>query len=138
MDVFEEWIEKTYPAAKAALRVDGGFKPLLSKTAVKKYLSAIREVLGEEDEALTFASVYTELGRNKRLGNVLMDDSKPTEADWEVRRYEVLCKLVPEGKEEWEGSELWIEGEEAEASPSEEHARLIAWAWSPVGERRLK
>lgn len=134
IEVFEKWLESTYPAAKEELR-EGGFKPLLSKGYVEKHLSTIKSTLSNTTETVRFAETYTSLGRNKRLGNVLLDDSKPEGPDWEVKRYEALCKLVPEGKQ-WSPEDLW-EGGEKKAGLSGKHLEVVAWAWSPVQERSL-
>lgn len=134
LSIFKTWLDETYPAAKASLRAGGGFKPLLSKGCVEKFSKAAGSKL--DSDALAFASLYTELPKNRRLGNVLVDDSKPGEADWEVRRYEALAKLVPEGDEDgkkWDKDRLW----DGEGGLSKEHLTLVAWAWSPVGERGL-
>lgn len=135
MEIFREWLDVTYPAERSALRA-GGFKPLLSKKTVEKYLPNIQASKKISAEAKQFAQLYCSLGKGKRLGNVLVDDSKPTEPDWERRRYEVLDKLVPKGKEKedgWKMSELWTE----EKDVTEGHLELIAWAWSPVKEGKL-
>jgi len=131
--VFKEWIEVTYPAAKQKLRGDGGFKPLLSKEVVTKYLPLIKKKLSKED--VTFATIYIELGKGKRLGNILVDEEAENGDDWETERCKVLDKLVSVGKEErtsWTNEELW-DGKE----PTVEHLNLIAWAWSPVPGRTL-
>ena len=136
MDVFRNWLDVTYPAEKDALRA-GGFKPLLSKKAVEKYLSQIEKSSTITADAKHFARVYAELPKGKKLGNVLVDNSKPMEHDWEARRYSALNSLVPKGKEEGEGewklSELWNDDRELSAS----HLELVAWAWSPVKESKL-
>ena len=136
MDVFKNWLEVTYLAEKDVLRA-GGFKPLLSKKAVEKYLVQIEKNTSISADAKQFARVYAELSKGKKLGNVLVDNSKPMEHDWEARRYSVLDSLVPKGKEEGEGewklSELWNDDRELSAS----HLELVAWAWSPVKESRL-
>jgi hypothetical protein len=135
--IFKTWLDETYPASKAALRVGGGFKPLLSKTVVTKIMPALEANKAKiGSDALEFATLYTSLPKNRRLGNVLLDDEKPGEADWEVKRYEALASLVPEGKEEsksWDKAELW----DGEGGLSTEHLKLAAWAWSPVGDRGL-
>jgi len=131
--VFKEWIDVEYPATKGKLRGDGGFKPLLSKEVVTKYLPLIKKKLSKEDAR--FATFYVELGKGKRLGNILVDETTEDGDDWETGRYKVLGKLVPVGKEEksgWTDEELW-DGKE----PSVEHLKLIAWAWSPVPGRTL-
>lgn len=136
MEFFREWRDVTYPAAKAGLRKDG-FKPLLSKAVVEEHLLRIEEASGVEIDAKQFARVYVALGKGKRLGNVLVDDSKPTEADWERRRYDALDLLVSEGKESgesaWEKGELW----EKDGELTERHLKMLAWAWSPVKESKL-
>ncbi|KAI7481527.1 hypothetical protein KC351_g6327 [Hortaea werneckii] len=164
MTIFRHWLDDTYPAAKAALRAGGGFKPLLSKSLVEKFLPRIiassssssssssglhgdpdnDELAADADaDAKAFAKRYIALPKGKRLGNVLLDDSDPTGWDWEGRRYRALCALVPEGKEKAEGwgeGELWEDvedGGEGEKVVSDRHLRLIAWAWSPVAERKL-
>ncbi|EME42775.1 hypothetical protein DOTSEDRAFT_176065 [Dothistroma septosporum NZE10] len=136
MDIFQHWLDVTYPAEKDSLRASG-FKPLLSKKTVERYLPQIERSEAVDEEAKTFAKLYVGLGGRKRLGNVLVDDSKPKEADWEKRRYTLLDELVGEGKEEgqdqWKLSELWEDDREVAAG----HLRLIAWAWSPVPEKKL-
>lgn len=135
--IFKTWLDETYPASKAALRVGGGFKPLLSKTVVAKIMPALEANKAKiGSDALEFATLYTSLPKNRRLGNVLLDDEKPGEADWEVKRYEALASIVPEDKEDsksWEKAELW----DGEGGLSTEHLKLVAWAWSPVGDRGL-
>jgi hypothetical protein len=131
--LFKEWIDVTYPAAKSELRGDGGFKPLLSKDVVSKYLPLIQTKLRKEEAR--FANFYVGLEKGKRLGNILVDEKKEDGGDWESERYKVLDKLVPEGKEEkagWTEDEIW-DGKE----PTVEHLRVIAWAWSPVPVRTL-
>ena len=129
--VFEEWLETTYPTAKDGLR-EGGFKPMLSKGYVEKHLPALQS---RNSEGVQFAETYTSLGRNKRLGNVLLDDGKPEGPDWEVKRYEALCKLVPEGME-WKPVDLWESGDK-KAGLTKKHLDVVAWAWSPIQERSL-
>ncbi|KAI7553207.1 hypothetical protein KC331_g1380, partial [Hortaea werneckii] len=121
MAIFRHWLDETYPAAKSALRA-GGFKPLLSKPLVEKYLPLILSSASSsssspssgaagagapnddddndnDNDAKVFAQRYINLAKGKRLGNVLLDDGDPTGLDWEGRRYRALCELVPEGKE---------------------------------------
>lgn len=132
--IFKEWIDTTYPAMKVEMRGDGGFKPLLSKEVVKKFRSQIEEEVEEGDRR--FVDIYLGLGKNKRLGNVLLDDKEPGGKDWEVERYEALDALVEEGKENkdgWEYDELWTK----EKEPTAQHLKLIAWAWSPIPGRTL-
>jgi hypothetical protein len=131
--VFKEWIDVTYPAAKEKLRGDGGFKPLLSKDVVSKYLPSIRKKLSKDDAR--FAEFYVGLEKGKRLGNILIDEATEDGGDWESERYMALDNLVPEGKEgksDWADEELW-DGKEATV----EHLRLVSWAWSPVPGRTL-
>lgn len=165
MTIFRHWLDETYPAAKSALRAGGGFKPLLSKPLVEKFLLRILSASpssssssgsgapDDEDakDAKAFAQRYVNLAKGKRLGNVLLDDGDPTGWDWEGRRYRALCELVPEGKEKeggWGEGELWedADGDEGvggggekkgKKKVSDRHLRLIAWAWSPVAERKL-
>jgi hypothetical protein len=156
MDVFKEWLDVTYPAEKDSLRA-GGFKPLLSKKTVQRYLSDIEANKSVEAQAKSFAKMYAELPRGKKLGNVLVDDSKPAEPDCESlsstmlccisvdffdslgerARYQSLYKLVPKGKEDdadaWKLSELWTD----DRNVSAQHLQLIAWGWSPVAESKL-
>lgn len=136
MELFRHWLDVKYPAERDALRA-GGFKPLLSKRAIQRYLPKIEESKSIDSEAKRFAKVYAELPKGKKLGNVLVDDSKPTEPDWEKKRYEVLNELVPKDKEggddTWKLSELWTD----DRTVSEQHLGLIAWAWSPVPESKI-
>ncbi|RMX70833.1 hypothetical protein D0869_16250, partial [Hortaea werneckii] len=95
ISIFRHWLDETYPAAKSALRA-GGFKPLLSKALVEKYLplilssSSSSSGLKDDDDAKAFAQRYINLAKGKRLGNVLLDDADPTGWDWEGRRYRAL------------------------------------------------
>ncbi|KAK3112963.1 hypothetical protein LTR53_010197 [Teratosphaeriaceae sp. CCFEE 6253] len=137
MAVFREWLDVTYPAQRDALRA-AGFKPLLSKKCVEAFLPAIEANEGVSGKAKAFARIYAALPKAKRLGNVLVDDTKPWEPDWEKTRYEALDALVRAGQEEegeagWEGRELWTE----ERGVTAQHLGLIAWAWSPVKESKL-
>lgn len=135
--IFKTWLDETYPAAKAALRVGGGFKPLVSKSFVTKILPTLEDNKSKiGSDALEFATLYASLPKNRRLGNVLINDEKPGEADWEVKRYEALASLVPENKEEakgWDKAALW----DGDSGLTPEHMKLVAWAWSPVGDRGL-
>jgi len=136
MSVYRTWLDETYPAARAALRVNGGFKPLLSKKLLQRYLPRIEGSADVSEDAREFARTYTILPKGRRLGNVLVDEEKSAEADWERARYEALDGLVPGGKEKengWKLSELWTEDREVSAR----HLELIAWAWSPVAEGKL-
>lgn len=136
MAVFREWLDVTYPAAKAGLRA-GGFKPLLSKSCVENFLGRIEANAEVGTDAKEFARVYVGLAKGRRLGNVLVDEAKPGEWDWEARRYAALDGLVAEGKEAgekaWGLSELWNDDREA----ADSHLEMIAWAWSPVAESKL-
>ncbi|KAK4569685.1 hypothetical protein LTR86_003450 [Recurvomyces mirabilis] len=138
MEIFRVWLEETYPASKAVLRGAGGFKPLLSKKVVERHLSRIEESESVGEQAKSFARMYVGLPKGKKLGNVLVDDGKPTEADWDRKRYDVLCGIVAKGKDEggeekWKVSELWTD----HGQVSEGHLEMIAWAWSPVKEAKL-
>ena len=44
MEVFKNWLDVTYPAEREGLRA-GGFKPLLSKKVMERYLEKIEHVL---------------------------------------------------------------------------------------------
>ena len=136
MDVFKNWLDVTYPAERDSLRA-GGFKPLLSKKCVERYLARIEKSGAVSKDSKAFAKVYATLPKGKKLGNVLVDDSKPVEHDWERKRYQSLNELVPGGKEDggdvWKLSELWTDDREV----AEPHLELIAWAWSPAGESKL-
>ena len=128
MEVFREWLDK-YPEAKDNLRANQGFKPVLKKEAVEKWLPRIREELSEDDRR--FAEVYCNLKKGARLANQLVEQGKPAGHDWECERYLALDRLVPEGKETeggWESQQLWTTNKQ----PTAEHLRLIAWAWTPA------
>jgi hypothetical protein len=134
MAVFNEWLKSTYPSAKKSLRA-AGFKPALSKDIVSAYAPRCRNVSSSKDD-LRFLDMYVSLPKNKRLANVLLDDKEPGEKDWEQERYDVLCELVSEGKEDvkkWTPDELWDE----EKQPTDMHLKWIAWGWSPVPGRTL-
>ncbi|KAH9827832.1 hypothetical protein Tdes44962_MAKER02766 [Teratosphaeria destructans] len=140
MEVFREWLDVTYPTLKDGLRA-GGFKPVVSKKVVEQYLPRIEGSEDVSEGAKQFARVYVELPRGKKLGNVLVDASRPEEPDWEARRYVELASLVPEGKEDaggWEDGELWVDGGGVdEKVPTRVHLEMIAWAWSPWKEHQL-
>ncbi|KAM3415436.1 hypothetical protein BST61_g8958 [Cercospora zeina] len=138
MDVFRKWLDVTYPEAQVSLRA-GGFKPLLPKNVVERHLSRLQDSSTVSEKAKQFANVYCQLPKGKKLGNVLVDDSKPMEPDWERTRYTELDRLLPfgaakeDGPEAWKLSGLWNE----DGTLSDEHLHLIAWAWSPVSDKRL-
>lgn len=184
MSIFRTWLDTTYPTLQTSLRAQG-FKPLLSKSVVNIYLSQIQAASTSSSPPPNnknnknnnnsktqsdnnnntnhinskFAEIYTNLPKGKKLGNVLVDESQPGEADWEIRRYQALDRIVPEGMEMEEAKEgeegadekekgkkkgekekgrswkelLWDE----EGKVSEWHLSMIAWAWSPVSERKL-
>lgn len=174
MSIFRTWLDTTYPTLQTSLRAQG-FKPLLSKSVVNIYLSQIQAASpppnnnsnnsNNNNNSKTpsdnhnnnknkhmnskFAEIYTNLPKGKKLGNVLVDESQPGEADWEIRRYQALDRIVPEGMEVEEEKEKEEEEEEAkrrswkellwdeEGKVSEWHLSMIAWAWSPVSERKL-
>lgn len=136
MEVFREWVDETYPSQREGLGA-GGFKPLLSKGCVERFLERIEGSKDVGEDARAFAKVYAALSKGKRLGNVLLEDSKPTEPDWERKRYDALDGLVPAGKEDggdaWGLSELWMD----DKSLTPQHLQLVAWAWSPIKEAKL-
>lgn len=130
MAIFRHWLDVTYPAERESLRA-GGFRPLLDKLHVNNFMAQIQKSDQVGEEAKVFAHVYRNLAKGKKLGNVLVDNSKPKEADWERLRYDTLDQLVPEGKEKpdaWKTNELW---EEDHVTPTYKHLEMIAWAWSP-------
>lgn len=140
MEIFREWLDVTHPAEKAQLR-GGGFKPLLSKSTLQMYMKRIQASDKVEKVAKEFVEMYTELPKGKRLGNVLVDNTKPKEPDWEVVRYEQLSELASAGKEEakaWDYDELWGKDSNGRRRVTEGHLKLIAWAWSPVNSRELE
>ncbi|KIW07990.1 uncharacterized protein PV09_01889 [Verruconis gallopava] len=133
MSIFGEWLTITYPNAKKSLRASA-FKPVLSKEIMSAYASKCRAAISKDD--LRFLDVYTRLPTNKRITNVLLNNSEPGGKDWEQERYDVLCRIVPEGKEEFSDftlEELW----DTESQPTDVHLRWIAWGWSPVPHRTL-
>lgn len=136
MDIFRTWLDETYPTQRAALRA-GGFKPLLSKALVERFLPRIEADSTIAEDAKVFARKYATLPKGKRLGNVLVDDTRPREPDWERKRYDSLDALVPVSGEntdhDWSPLDLWAEGHE----PSARHLSMLAWAWSPVAESKL-
>jgi hypothetical protein len=127
-------MDVTYPKEKAALQLDG-FKPLVAKEVVKKYLPLMKKTLSTEEQR--FALFYTKLGKGKKIGNVLVGGGgEGKERDWEVERYEALNVIVPKGKEDkgaWTDGELWTEFGE----PERDHLKCLAWGWSPVDGRTL-
>lgn len=135
MAILKEWIDQTYPAAKDNLRAKAGFKPVLGREMVGKFIDRIREEFSEEDRR--FAEFYTVLPKGKRLANTLVRQDEPGGRDWERERYEFLDELLPKGKEEataWSYGELW----DLEKRPTAGLLKCIAWAWSPVSEVHLK
>ena len=99
----------------------------------------MRRALGRLEAAgldTTFATFYAgELGARAKLGNQLVDGDAAGR-DWEIVRYEALCRLLPEAKDDpkaWAVDELWDNGLE----PTRTHLELLAWAWSPTPHRTL-
>lgn len=123
--VFGKWLNETYKEQKAAQRV---FKNLTKKT-MELFLPDLRRAKGLDT---TFAETYVRLEPRKRLANVLVDDTKPEEPDWDKARLDALSKLVPDGEGPDEDA-LW----EKDGVPSQYHLSLIAWAWSPLSEYKL-
>jgi len=137
MGVFREWLDVSYPAARESQRANG-FKPLLNKKLVAVHLDKIQEAPSISDDAKVFARVYAFLPRGKKLGNVLVDQTKPMEQDWEAKRYSALCELVLEGDEDWERwaeQQLFKNVDGGDVMLTEKHLHFIAWAWSPVPKR---
>ena len=124
--VFSHWLKETYPKEKREQRA---FKPLSKKT-VEAFMPLLEKTKGIDT---TFAEMYINLEARKRLANTLVDDKEPGEPDWDRTRTDALAKLVPEGDQVAE-DKLWAE---ENGQPSEDHLRLIAWAWSPVSEYKL-
>lgn len=124
--VFGKWLKETYPKQKAELRV---FKPLQKKT-VELFLADLQKAKGIDT---TFAEMYVTLEPRKKLANVLVDDAKPGEPDWDKARVDALSKLVPDKTNGVAEDELW----EKDGVPSNYHFSLIAWAWSPLTEYKL-
>lgn len=130
MAVFDKWLKETYPQAKAEQRV---FKPLLAKKVVEQFLSDLQKTKGIDT---TFAELYVTLEARKKLANVLVDDTKPGEADWDKARVDALSKLVgldDENNNTVDEDALW----EKDGVPSHFHLSLIAWAWTPLSEYKL-
>ncbi|KAL9051190.1 MAG: hypothetical protein Q9162_006168 [Coniocarpon cinnabarinum] len=125
MSVFRKWLDETYPRAKEERK---DFKPLLSKKTVQRYLDTIKKAKVDS----SFAEVYVSLPPRKRLANVLVDEKHPEEPDWEKNRENKLIELTKKTGEKPSEDELW----EDEKS-TEWHLECIAWAWSPVSERKL-
>lgn len=126
MEIFHKWLKETYPKQKSDLRV---FKPLQKKT-VELFLPDLEKAKGIDTK---FAELYVKLEPRKKLANVLVDDTKPGEQDWDKARVDALSKLVPDKENEIEESGLW----EKDSVPSNYHLSLIAWAWSPLTEYKL-
>lgn len=126
MEIFHKWLKETYPKQKSDLRV---FKPLQKKT-VELFLPDLKKAKGIDTK---FAELYVKLEPRKKLANVLVDDTKPGEQDWDKARVDALSELVPDKDNEIEESELW----EKDGVPSNYHLSLIAWAWSPLTEYKL-
>ena len=127
MGVFRTWLDDTYPAAKAQRK---DFKPVLKKDTVRKYIERISEDTGVD---ASFAKMYVDLPKGKRLANVLVDEQHPEQPDWARAREMKLQELAAEKGEKPDDGELWEEDE----TPSTWHLSCIAWAWSPVSERKL-
>lgn len=128
MNVFRQWLDVTYPALKRSTR---GFKPLLPKKVVERYLAR----MDSEGVDSRFAKLYAALEPRKRLANVLVNPASPQGPDWERTRTDTLDSLVPLEKEKagFTDEELW----QSENKVSRHHLQLIAWAWSPVSDKRL-
>lgn len=127
--IFETWLKETYPAEKEARR---DFKPVLSKTTVKKYLERLE---ADKEIDAGWALAYVALEPRKRLANVLTNPDDPKEPDLDRVRTDRLSELVSEEKEKsgFEHGELW----DGAGTVSHLHLRFVALAWSPVSERKL-
>lgn len=125
MSIFREWLDETYPAAKAA---QTDFSPVLKKDVVEKYLPKIRDHVLDTK----WSEKYVELPKGKRLANVLMNDDQPGEADLARARQDALEALLKERGDDKPPSKddksLW-DGD-SEVSPW--HLECIAYGWSPV------
>lgn len=126
MEIFHKWLKETYPKQKSDLRV---FKPLQKKT-IELFLPDLKKAKGIDTK---FAELYVTLEPRKKLANVLVDDTKPGEQDWDKARVDALSELVPDKDNGSEESDLW----EKDGVPSNYHLSLIAWAWSPLTEYKL-
>lgn len=130
--VFQGWLRETYPRQKREQRA---FKPLSKKT-VEAFLPLLERADGIDT---AFAQMYVNLEARKRLANTLVDEKEPGEPDWDRTRTDALARLVPEEKDgDHDGqvaddNKLWGE----DGRPTEDHLRLIAWAWSPASEYKL-
>lgn len=127
MAVYDKWLKETHPKEKAEQRV---FKPLLSKKVMELFLADLTKAKGIDTK---FAELYVTLEPRKKLANVLVDDTKPGEPDWDKTRVDALSKLVPDENNEVNEDELW----EKDGVPSDYHLSLIAWAWTPLSEYKL-
>lgn len=130
MTIFQSWLD-TYKEKKSELRE---FK-ILSKTTVEKYLKLAeehnedREGAGEDLIDLQFARMYVGLPPKKRLANTLVNDSRPGEEDWEIRRYRALCALV---KDTYDESDLWVHPSKDAQQLTLHHLTMVMWAYSPA------
>lgn len=127
MAVFDKWLKETYPKEKAEQRV---FKPLLAKKVLEQFLPDLQKAKGIDTR---FAELYVALEPRKKLANVLVDDTKPGEADWDKTRVAALSKLVPDADNAVDEAALW----DKDGVPSHFHLSLVAWAWTPLSEYKL-
>lgn len=127
MAVYEKWLKETYPKEKAEQRV---FKPVLSKKVMELFLPDLKN---DQKIDTRFAELYVTLESRKKLANVLVDNTKPGEPDWDKTRVDALSKLVPDENNEVDDDALW----EKDGVPSHYHLSLIAWAWTPLSEYKL-
>lgn len=132
MDVFKLWIDETYPVLKSDQ--DKWKKGMVGRPNLKLLVPVLRKLLGDagETEELRYLGAAMEaINTGKRLANVLVNDKEPGGLDWERARQQRLDELVGE-RQDWTAAELWrSEAGTIESLPTIEHARILAWAWTP-------
>lgn len=127
MDVCVEWLDVTYPASRESLRANS-FRALLNNKLVAAQLKEIQESPSISEDTEGFARVYV-LPKGEKLDNILVDQTKPMETDWEVKRYSALCELVREGTKDgefWDEQQILKYVDGGDVTFTEKHHQFIA------------
>lgn len=128
MAVFRKWLDETYPSERA-IRPD--YKPVIKREIVQRFFERMKSDPGIDE---SWAQMYVDLPKGKRLANTLMDDAHPEGPDMVTERDEHLTKLTG-GRTDNIDEDLW---DEEGKTVTAWHLRCIAYAWSPVAESKLK
>lgn len=141
MKIFSEWLQQ-YPEKKRQLP---HYKKA-SRPVVQLCLNHIenKQLLPEDDEllssqhfqqALTWAHVYINMPKGKRLANTLTTQDAQ-EPDMESLRLSSLQCLVPEDADELQNG-LWRHSAGKDKQMSDLHLQWVLWAYTPAEKQVL-